>query len=88
MEECERIVEADWEKTTEIIGPLNKIQHLLSSCRSSLSRWSRESVLRREWAIKELSEKLRVLEEEEGPKNMGEMKRLKGELNVLLKRKI
>lgn len=81
-----KIVKDEWGKKKENIGHLRKMQQRLSSCSVSLRRWSKDLNVIREGAIKENSEKLRELEEEEGPENMRDIKRLKGELGLLLEK--
>ncbi|XP_040994262.1 uncharacterized protein LOC121240798 [Juglans microcarpa x Juglans regia] len=83
-EECGKIIEVERGKTSGVNEPQKKLQRDLAGCRNSLSRWCRNYVLRRDGEIKELSEKIKIIEEEEGPENICELKRLKGELNVLL----
>lgn len=61
-----------------------KIQNLLARCRRALSRCSRGSIRARERAIKEKTEMFNILEADEKPERMGEMKRLQGELGFLL----
>ncbi|KAF5454924.1 hypothetical protein F2P56_024553 [Juglans regia] len=51
------------------------MNQLLVGCRRSLSRWRINSILNREWAIRDLTEKLKVLEEKEGLESVGEVKK-------------
>ncbi|XP_042939464.1 uncharacterized protein LOC122274492 [Carya illinoinensis] len=83
-EECGRLVEDVWSKRRENSGFLRSVQQKLACCRVSLRRWSRGLNKGREGEIKEKSVQLRVLEEEEGPNNMGEIKKLRGEQSILL----
>ncbi|XP_035542487.1 uncharacterized protein LOC118344867 [Juglans regia] len=83
-EKCSKIVRDECRKDNIERKPLKKIQNLLTGCRRALSRWYRGSIRAREGAIKEKIERLNLLEADEKPERMGEIKKLREELGFLL----
>lgn len=50
---CKKVIEEEWRKGDGTESSINRVQQLLSSCRSALSWWSRNLRREKEKSIKE-----------------------------------
>jgi hypothetical protein len=82
--------EANWNLDSECSEIIQHAWHdegcgsNLDRCKIELQKWSRAKFGQAKRTIKQLSTKLQCLQEEEKPENLENIKRLQGELNLLL----
>lgn len=78
-EEYQQIIEEAWNAV-----PTENTRSKLSKCRTSRLRWSKGKSGRIVVFIKQKTKELEVLQQQEGPKNSEEIRKLNGEIEVLL----
>ncbi|XP_035547413.1 uncharacterized protein LOC118348929 [Juglans regia] len=77
-EDCGKVIERAWKYQS------GGVQNKLISCRQALCHWSKEADEKRSGTIKELTDKLKILKETEGPEKITEIKLISGRLSTLL----
>ncbi|XP_042984774.1 uncharacterized protein LOC122313665 [Carya illinoinensis] len=83
-EECGIVIKAEWKKGIEGRESVLKVQGLLKSCSQVLGRWSKQCAKDRGKEIKEMTERLKQLQVEEGGHNTMEIKRFQEEMGLLM----
>lgn len=75
-EGCEEVIKEAWEDTEGRRGSQKPISEQLEGCRGALLSWSKQFSKDRSKEVKEKSEALKRLEDEESSQNSAEIKKL------------
>ncbi|XP_035544636.1 uncharacterized protein LOC118348020 [Juglans regia] len=78
-EECEGVIRREWDKGEERGEKSLNFMNLLDNCSKALGQWNNQNKFNRVRAIKEKTEVLKKLQEDEGRHNSAEIKRVQRE---------
>jgi hypothetical protein len=83
-EECGKKIKVAWNQMVISASPQVRAQEKLENCQQELSRWSSKKFGRSEVKLKEKKKLLAVLQQQECPKNLEAIKKIQGDIDILL----
>ncbi|KAF5472655.1 hypothetical protein F2P56_009354 [Juglans regia] len=85
-EECEGVIRREWDRREERGKQTMNLMNLLDNCSKALGMWNNQNKVNRVKVIKEKTEYLKKLQDDEGRHNSAEIKRVQREVGILLEK--